>query len=54
MFHVIVNANLIVRHVIQIKNGIMINFNLSVKSTALAKETIDTILANIFVRIVDI
>ena len=38
MFHMIVNANSIVQHVIQIKNGIMINVNSSVKSVIPAKK----------------
>ena len=34
----IVNANLIVQHVIQIKTGIMINVNVSVRSIIHAKK----------------
>ena len=37
-FHVIVNANSIVRYLIQIKNRIMVNPNVSVKSIIHAKK----------------
>ena len=40
--------------VIQIKNGTMINVNMSVKSIARAKKFIVVILAHVFVRIVGI
>ena len=46
MFYVIVNASSMVQQVIQIKNGIVINANVSIKELG--------ILANVFVRIVDI
>ena len=42
IFHMIANANPIVEHAIQIKNGIMINVNESEKNIALIK--------NIFVK----
>ena len=54
MFHVIVNANSIVQHVIQIKNEIMVNINVSVKSILCAKKILVRILAQVFVRIVGI
>ena len=50
----IVNANLIVQHVIQIKNRIMIIVNINVKNIAPVKKIIVGILAHIFVRIVAI
>ena len=37
MLHVIVNANSVVKHAVQIKNGIMISLNASVKSIIHAK-----------------
>ena len=40
IFHVIVKANLIVQHVIQIKNGIMKHVNMSVKIIVHAKKII--------------
>ena len=53
IFHVIVNGNLKVQHIIEIKNEMMIiNFNVSVKSTICAKNIIVRILAHVFVRIV--
>ena len=51
--HIIVNANSIVQHVIQIKKGIIINVNKSPKSIARAKKIIFGILAHVFVRIGD-
>ena len=45
IFHVIVNVNSIVQHVIQIKTGIMINVNASVKSIVRVKKIIGGILA---------
>ena len=51
IFHVIVNARSIVQHVIQIKNGIMINVNVNVKIIVRAKKIIVRILAHVFVRI---
>lgn len=53
-FRVIVNANPIVHNVIQIKNGIMININLNVKSIAGEKKNIAGIIKCAFVRIVAI
>ena len=54
IFHVIVNGNSIVQHIIQITNGILINVNLSLKSAISAKKIIAGILAHVFVRIVSI
>ena len=54
IFHVIVNGNSIVQHIIQITNGILINLNLSLKSVISAKKIIAGILAHVFVRIVSI
>ena len=48
----IVNANLIVQHVVPIKNGIMTNVNMSVKSIARANKIITGILTHLFVRII--
>ena len=48
------NANSTVQHVIQIKDGIMINVNISVKSMMRAKQDIVGILAHVFVRTLDI
>ena len=50
----IVNANSIVQHVIQIKNGIIKHLNVNVKIIMSAKKIIVGILANVFVRIVSI
>ena len=52
--HVIVNAKLIVQHVIQIKNGIMKHINESVKIIVNAKKIIVGILADVFVAMVSI
>ena len=52
MFHATINANSIVQHVIQIKNGIM--YNVSVKSMASTKRITVGIPAHVFVRIVRI
>ena len=49
----IVNANSIVQHVIEIKNG-MINLNADVKSIMLTKKITVGSLGHIFVRIVGI
>ena len=38
IFHVIVNTGSIVQHVIQIKNGMMMNVSVSVKSIVSAKK----------------
>ena len=48
----IVNANSIAQYVIQIKNGITINANASVKNIEHAKEIVLGILAHVFVRTV--
>ena len=50
----IVNANPIVHNVIQIKNGIMININVNVKSIACEKKNIVGIIRCALVRIVAI
>ena len=52
--HAIVNTNSIVQQVIEIKNGIMINVNVSVKSTVHVKKVLVGILAQVFVRIVNV
>ena len=54
IFHVIVNANSIVQHVIQIKNGIIRHVNVNVKIIISVKKIIAGILAYVFVRIVSI
>ena len=54
IFHVIVNANSIVRHIIKIKNGIIKYVNVNVKIIISAKKIIVEILAQVFVRIVSI
>ena len=55
MFSVIVDANLIVQLVIQIKNCIMKHVNVSVEIMARAKEVIVVgILAHVFLKIVGI
>ena len=50
----IVNENLIVQHETQIKNRIMINVNVSVKSIEHAKKILVAILEHVFVRIVGV
>ena len=50
----IVNANSIVQHPIQIKNEIIINVNASIKSIIHAKKITAGILAGAFVRILDL
>ena len=54
IFHPIVNANSIVQHVIQIKNGIVKHVNGNVKIIISVKNIIVGILAHVFVRIVSI
>ena len=54
MFHVIVNANLIVQCAMQIKNGIIKHVNVNVKIIVSAKKIIVGILAHLFVRIASI
>ena len=56
IFHVIKNANSIVQHVMEIKNGIIKPVNVSVKFIANAKKIIVIvgILAHVFVRMVSI
>ena len=53
IFHAIVNANWMVQHVIQIKNGIMKSFNASVKNIFCVKKIVE-IQAHVFVKIGDI
>ena len=48
MFHVISNANSIVEHVIQVKNGITKYVNASVKIIVCAQKIIVGILAYVF------
>ena len=48
------NANLIVQHVIQIKNGIAIHANARVKNFDRAEKIIVGMLAHVFVRMVSI
>ena len=54
IFHVTVNANSIVQHVIEIKNGILKHANVNVKIIISTKKIITGILAHVFVRIVSI
>ena len=54
IFHVTANANSIVQHVIQIKNGIIKHVNVNVKIIVRAKKIIVGILAHVFVRIASI
>ena len=54
IFHVIVNANSIVQHVIQIKNEIIKHVNVNIKIIVPAKKIIVGILADVVVRIVSI
>ena len=50
IFHVIVNANSIVQHVIQSKNGIIKDVNVNVKNIVSVKNIIVGILAHVFVE----
>ena len=50
----VVNASSIVKPVIQIKSGILISVNVSVKSITCAKKIIVGIVAHVFVRIANI
>ena len=52
IFHVIVNPNSIVQHVIQIKNGIIKHVNVNVKIIISPKKITSGILAYVFVRII--
>ena len=55
IFHVIENANPIGQHVIQIKNGMIVNVNESLKNIAHSKKiNINGILAHVIVSIVSI
>ena len=49
---VIVNPNFIVQSIIEIKNGLMTNVNMSAKSIVLAKKIIAGILVHVFMSIV--
>ena len=51
LFHAIENADSIVQQAFQIKNGIMIYVNVSVKSIARAKNIIAGILAHVLMKI---
>ena len=54
IFHVIANTNLIVQHVIKIKNGRIKHVNMNEKIIIITKKIIVGILAHVFVRIVSI
>ena len=54
IFHGRINTSSIVQHVIQIKNGIMIDVNVSAKSITQTKKIIVRILRHVFKRIVGI
>ena len=54
IFHVMVKANSIVQHVIQIKNGIIKHVNMNVKISVCAKKIIVGMLVHVFVRIANI
>ena len=54
IFHVIVNVNSIVQHVIQIKNGITKHVNVNIKIIIKAKKIIAGIPAHVLVRIASI
>ena len=54
IFLVIANPNLVVEHVIQIKNGIIKHINVNVKINVNAQKIIAGILAHVFVRIASI
>ena len=54
MFYVFVNKNSKAQHVIQIKNGTMINVNAPVKSIVRVKKIIVGILAHAFEKILSI
>ena len=49
---VIVNPNSIVQSIIEIKNGLMTNVNMSAESIVLAKKIIAGILVHVFMSIV--
>ena len=50
----IANANSIIQHVNQMKNGVMKYLNVSVKIIVHAKEIIAGILAHVFVRMISL
>ena len=54
IFHVIQNENSIVLHVIHIRNGVMINVNVRVKSIAREENIKVGMLAHVFVSTVSI
>ena len=54
IFDMIINPNSMIQHMIEIKNGLMTNVNMSVKNIALAKKIIAGILVHVFMSIVSI
>ena len=54
MYHAIVNVNLMVESVIQIKRGIMINVDTSVKNIIYVKKIIFGILLHVVAKTVNI
>ena len=54
IFHMILNANSKVQHVIQIKNGIIKHVNVNLKIIVSAKKIIVGIQEHVFARIVNI
>ena len=50
----IINPNFMIQHMIEIKNGLMTNVNMSVKNIVLAKKIIAGILLHVFMSIVSI
>ena len=54
MYHAIVNVNLMVESVIQIKRGIMINVDTNVKNIIYVKKIIFGILLHVVVKTVNI
>ena len=51
IFHMLLNTNSIVQHVIQIKNKVMKHASVNVKIIISAKKVIAGILAHVFLRI---
>ena len=54
IFYAIANANSIVQHIIQIKNGIIKHVNVSVKIIVSAKKIVVEILVHVFMRVASI
>ena len=54
IFHAISNANSVVQHVINIKNGTIKHVNMNVRTIASAKKIIFGILTYVFARIANI